>query len=163
MKSLEHSTLKWINHSNGTLDRIDSIVNCLKKVFHSSYLYLSVFPFVLSIFCKKGINFFVYITFYFDKYVTKTTRHIGNHTLLFSIMDLPKFGKMWNGLKLFKTWQWLQICWETWQIFFCFKFSAKNVSILQGGYSSLVVAKATKYSSGWALIMFVCVHSLKYN
>ena len=47
--------------------------------------------------------------------------------------------------------------------FFCFKFSAKNVSILQGGYSSLVVAKATKYSSGWALIMFVCVRSLKYN
>ena len=113
MKSL----VKWIiNHSNATTERVDSIV----KIFHSSYLYLSVFPFVLSIFCKKGINFFVYITFYFDKYVTKTTRHIGNHTLFFfSIMDLPKFGKMWNGLKLFKTWQWLQICcWETWQIFF---------------------------------------------
>ena len=146
MKSL----VKWINHSNATAERVDSIV----KIFHSSYLYLSVFHFVLSIFCKKG-NFFVYITFYFDKYVTKTTRHIGNHILFFSIMDLPKFGKMWNGLKLFKTWQWLQICWETWQIFFCFKFSAKNVSILQGGYSSLVVAKATKYSTGWVLIMFV--------
>ena len=108
MKSL----VKWINHSNATAERVDSIV----KIFHSSYLYLSVFHFVLSIFCKKG-NFFVYITFYFDKYVTKTTRHIGNHILFFSIMDLPKFGKMWNGLKLFKTWQWLQICWETWQFF----------------------------------------------
>ena len=132
---------------------------CLKKkIFHSSYLYLSVFHFLLfwAFFVKRWTSLFIFITFYFDKYVTKTTIwHIGNHTLFFSIMDLPKFGKMWNGLKLFKTWQWLQICWETWQIFFCFKFSAKNDSILQGGYSSLVVAKATKYSSGWVLIMFV--------
>ena len=63
MKSL----VKWIiNHSNATTERVDSIV----KIFHSSYLYLSVFRFVFNIFCKKA-NFFVYITFYFDKYVTK--------------------------------------------------------------------------------------------
>ena len=34
------------NHSNATSERVDSIVNCLKKVFHSSYLYLSIFHFL---------------------------------------------------------------------------------------------------------------------